>query len=106
MCIRDSFWDKANELAAKRGLPPYDLAVAWGQPWRLRAADRLLCSAGDPEGGFLPTTENGVNMGVDSPLPRAHRIFAKSSGGVYPRPRRLQPPQTIITCPGTALRTS
>ena len=58
-------------LTAVEGL----IDITSGQPLRLRLLRALLEAAGDPDRDFLRQAEEGLPVGVKTPLPRTLRVF-------------------------------
>ncbi len=49
--------------------------VAEGQVMHLNLIAEVLKSCGDPDWAFIPGLAEGVNLGVDDPLPRTPGVF-------------------------------
>ncbi len=63
-------WLEAQDLAG-----PKLLEISEGQPLRLRLIRALLTAAEDPDRDFLLEAEEGLPVGILSPLPRTPHVF-------------------------------
>ena len=74
LCYETAPWAGIGVLTAVKkaeGVPGIDWSVPAGQPYRARAIARLLQLCGDPDGQwFQAMAEEGVDTGLDEPLPR------------------------------------